>query len=356
MNEVKLLNISQPRWKIPEYTKREINQAGEAIRSSDASPEDRTNALRIIDNWRASHAYPLHIFYINLRGKAGSRADILVAERLKRMESITRKLQHEEKMQLFRMQDLGGCRMVLPALDLVYLYSEKFQKSNIRHELKKVDDYIQNPKKSGYRSLHLIYRFKTETPEKKIYNQYPMLIELQFRTHLQHIWATALETIGLFTNQALKSGQGNENILRFFAVVSSLFAIREGTPVVPGTLEDEKELISEIEQLNDKHHILDMLRAIRTVIDHDAENLPDKKGYYILQLNYERHVLRRWFFKPSDLDAANELYDDLEKKRNGAPLDIVLVRAASYATVKEAYPNYFMDIGEFVDIVKDYLK
>lgn len=350
------MNISQPRWKIPEYTKREINQAGEAIRSSDASPEDRTNALRIIDNWRASHAYPLHIFYINLRGKAGSRADILVAERLKRMESITRKLQHEEKMQLFRMQDLGGCRMVLPALDLVYLYSEKFQKSNIRHELKKVDDYIQNPKKSGYRSLHLIYRFKTETPEKKIYNQYPMLIELQFRTHLQHIWATALETIGLFTNQALKSGQGNENILRFFAVVSSLFAIREGTPVVPGTLEDEKELISEIEQLNDKHHILDMLRAIRTVIDHDAENLPDKKGYYILQLNYERHVLRRWFFKPSDLDAANELYDDLEKKRNGAPLDIVLVRAASYATVKEAYPNYFMDIGEFVDIVKDYLK
>lgn len=350
------MNISQPRWKIPEYTKREINQAGEAIRSSDASPEDRTNALRIIDNWRASHAYPLHIFYINLRGKAGSRADILVAERLKRMESITRKLQHEEKMQLFRMQDLGGCRMVLPALDLVYLYSEKFQKSNIRHELKKVDDYIQNPKKSGYRSLHLIYRFKTETPEKKIYNQYPMLIELQFRTHLQHIWATAPETIGLFTNQALKSGQGNENILRFFAVVSSLFAIREGTPVVPGTLEDEKELISEIEQLNDKHHILDMLRAIRTVIDHDAENLPDKKGYYILQLNYERHVLRRWFFKPSDLDAANELYDDLEKKRNGAPLDIVLVRAASYATVKEAYPNYFMDIGEFVDIVKDYLK
>lgn len=350
------MDIKQPRWKEPEYSKRQINWAGIVIRNNAASFEERAEALKIIDNWRSAHAYPLHVFYMNLRGKAGSREDILVAERLKRMESIIGKLQREEGMKLYRMQDLGGCRMVLPTLSEVYKYSEKFQKSRIRHEWKKTNDYIQNPKKSGYRSLHLIYRFKTDTPEKKIYNQYPMLIELQFRTHLQHIWATALETIGLFTNQALKAGQGNEEILRFFVIVSSLFAIREGCPVVPGTVNDEKELISEMEQLNDQHHILDMLKAIRTAIDHDVEKVPDKRGYYILQLNYENHMLRRWFFRPSELEAANRLYDYLEEKRDGAPLDIVLVRAASYATVKAAYPNYFMDIGEFVDIVKNYLK
>ena len=183
-----------------------------------------------------------------------------------------------------------------------------------------------------------------------------MLIELQFRTHLQHIWATALETIGLFTNQALKSGQGNENILRFFAVVSSLFAIREGCPVVPGTLNDEQELISEMEQLDDQHHILDKLRAIRTVLVHDIGNIPDNKGYYILQLNYETHTLRRRFYPPSELETANKVYDLLEERQNGAPLDIVMVRASSYATVKAAYPNYFMDIGEFVNIVTDYLR
>ena len=169
--------------------------------------------------------------------------------------------------------------MVLPTLQDVYAYSEQFQNSRIRHELKKVNDYIQAPKKSGYRSLHLVYRFKTDTPDKEIYNQYPMLIELQFRTHLQHIWATALETIGLFTNQALKAGQGDEEILRFFVVVSSLFALKEGCPVAPGTVADEKELISEMELLNDQHHILDMLRAIRVAIDHDSDTVPDKKGY-----------------------------------------------------------------------------
>lgn len=341
---------------MPEYTKKQINEAGVVIRDNTASSEERAEALKIIDNWRSTHAYPLHIFYTNLKGKTGSREDILVAERLKRLDSIVGKLQREKGMQLYRMQDLGGCRMVLPTLNEVYTYSEKFQKSRIRHEWKKTNDYIQNPKKSGYRSLHLIYRFRTDTPGKEIYNQYPMLIELQFRTHLQHIWATALETIGLFKNQALKAGQGDIEILRFFVLVSSLFAIREGCPVVPGTVNDENELISEMEQINDQYHVLDMLKAIRTIINHDAENVPDKSGYYILHLNYGTGTLRRWFFMPSQLEEANELYDYLEKQRGKAPLDIVLVRAASYATVKAAYPNYFMDIGEFVGIVSNCLR
>ena len=183
-----------------------------------------------------------------------------------------------------------------------------------------------------------------------------MLIELQFRTHLQHIWATALETIGLFTNQALKAGKGNKGILRFFVVISSLFAIKENCSICPGTVNDADELIAEIRQLNNKHHVLDMLRAIRVVIEHDARNIPDKKGYYILQLNYEEHKLRRIFFKPSELERANRVYDYLESKRGDVPLDIVLVRADSYGTVKEAYPNYFMDIGEFIALVEEYLK
>lgn len=177
----------------------------------------------------------------------------------------------------------------------MYELSDKFQTSRNRHEQKKRNDYIQSPKASGYRSLHLIYRFRTDTPDKEIYNQYPMLGELQFRTHLQHIWATSLETIGLFANQALKAGQGNQEILRFFVLVSSLFAIREGSQAAPGTIEDEKELISEKEQIHDQHHILDMLRVIRTAIDHDAKSVPDKRGYYILQPNYKKNTLKSCF-------------------------------------------------------------
>ena len=212
------------------------------------------------------------------------------------------------------------------------------------------------PKLSGYRSLHLIYRFKTDTPEKEIYNRYNMLIELQFRTHLQHVWATAVEAFGAFTNQDLKAGQGDEAIKRFFTLVSSLFAIREGCTIVPNTIEDESELISEIEMIDDQFHVLEMLRAIKAVIDRDADRIPDKRGYYILQLDYKSHMLTRWFFKPSEMEFANRMYDYLESKKGNKPIDVVLVRASSYLTVKSAFPNYFMDIGEFVRLVTEYLK
>ena len=56
----------------------------------------------------------------------------------------------------------------------------------------------------------------------------------------KRVWATAVETIGLFTKQALKAGQGDEDIKRFFVLISSLFAMREECPIIPNTLEDQK--------------------------------------------------------------------------------------------------------------------
>ena len=88
------MDINQPRWKIPEYSKREINEAGSTIRKASVSEKERTAALKIVDNWRSAHAYPLHVFYMNLRGKASAKRDILVAERLKRM------LQFETRIQI----------------------------------------------------------------------------------------------------------------------------------------------------------------------------------------------------------------------------------------------------------------
>lgn len=351
-----LFFFPQVRWKIPEYTKRQINDAGEVIRNPNAKEDKKKEALAIVDNWRAAHAYPMHVFYMNLRGKAKSRSDILVAERLKRLDSIIKKLQLQTSMQLYRMQDLGGCRMIVPSIDEVYGFSSKIQTPRIRHVLKKTDDYIKEPKLSGYRSLHLIYQFRSDTPGKEIYNSYPMLIELQFRTHLQHIWATAVETKGLFINQALKSGQGDESIKRFFAVVSSLFALKEGAPVVPGTVADEAELISEIEQINNRYHILDTISAIKIAFNRGDNHIAKQHGYYILQLNYEEKIVTMWPFMPSEIESAALMYEKLEQEKEDKPLDTVLIRASSFSAVKSAYPNYFMDITEFVDLVFDYLR
>ncbi len=350
-------SIEQPKWKIPEYTRSQINKAGDALRNPNTTEEEKADSLKIVDNWRAAHAYPLHVFYMNLKHKAeASEKNIIVVERLKRLKSIIDKLNRESGMQLYRMQDIGGCRMVVPKINDVYEFSDKMRSSQIRHKLVKENDYIISPKGSGYRSLHLVYRFYTDTYEKKIYNDYPMLIELQFRTHLQHIWATAVETIGLMLNQPLKAGIGKKEFLRFFKLVSSIFALREGCNIVPDTSTDETELISEIRELNAEYKILDFIQAIRVALENEVNIETDKRGYYILKLDYSEKVVEITFFKPSELEEANKTYDRLENENKEKPLNVVMVRASSYASVKAAYPNYFLDIGEFIKLVKQYIE
>lgn len=79
--------IKQQRWKIVEYSKRQINDAGNIIRKDNTTAEELAFATQVIDNWRAAHAYPMHVIYIHLRRMAAPRNDILVVERLKRLES-----------------------------------------------------------------------------------------------------------------------------------------------------------------------------------------------------------------------------------------------------------------------------
>ena len=134
--------IRQQRWKTVEYTKRQINDAGNVIRNEHASSQELTYAMTVIDNWRAAHAYPLHVIYIHLRRMAGARENVLVVERLKRLDSIIGKLSREGGMDLWRMQDLGGCRVVLPTVEDVYRFADSFMKSRIRHEYKRSYDYI----------------------------------------------------------------------------------------------------------------------------------------------------------------------------------------------------------------------
>lgn len=346
--------IKQPRWKKVEYSRSKIIKAGKIIRKDKSTLQQISDATDVIDNWRAAHTYPLHVIYMHLRRMSKDRKDIIVAERLKRLDSIINKLRRQPTMSLWTMQDLGGCRFIVPTVAEVYSYAEQYKNSQIRHKLVDTYDYIATPKISGYRSLHLVFQFQSDTESKQSYNQ-NMLIEIQFRTHLQHVWATAVETMGLFTKQALKAGQGDEDIKRFFVLISSLFALRENCSVVPGTLANQTKLISEIALLNDRHHILDMLKAIRVAVDHEADKQYDKKGYYILILNYNTRRLRIRYFKASEAEEANSIYSKIESNRYESKIDAVLVRATSFQTLRAAYPNYFLDIGEFVDIIKEYL-
>lgn len=335
------------KWEIPKYSKSEINKAGKTIADKNSSKKERQDALKVLNNWRSSHAYPLQVIASNLRSK---NPDSIVVQRLKRLDSITGKIERFPKMDLYRMQDLGGCRVIVDSIDEVYSAMNQYKSSRIRHILKREYDYIQNPKESGYRSYHMVYQFHSD--RKETYNK-NMLIEIQFRTKIQHTWATAVEMMGIYTKSNLKSSQGNEDILRFFTLVSSILALKEGTPVCPNTSESADELIKEIKSLDSKHNIVSTLSGLNVAIDFDEknENKKNKYKYYILILDYSRRKMRIRSFETKNVEIATDIYnrleDELESDKN-----IVLVSASSFDSLKAAYPNYFTDIQEFVDMMR----
>lgn len=338
-------------WKKPENTPSEVKAAGRAIRHVDRSSPAWLDALQIVDNWRAAHAFPLQVFYVNLRRLTnGSKA--FVAQRLKRLASIVPKLQSNTVLNLWAMQDLGGCRVIVPNLDQVYFYEKKLRCSRIRHELLKVNDYIASPKGSGYRSLHVVYRYHSD--KHVAYNK-NMLIEIQFRTRLQHVWATAVETMGLYTGLRLKSGEGDKAVKRFFALTSSLFALRENCCTVPLTPMSRKELVQEIVALNEQYSFLEKLSAMVVAVDIKKQELSNSGGYYLLSLDLKNRLLRIRPFRASEYDRANELCTRLE---NGEKLlsesrDVVLVRVQSMKELRRSYPNYFSDVKGFVKLVQE---
>lgn len=280
-NSMKIQNQREI-WEVPKYSKSEINKAGSIIANPSSTKEDRDNALIILNNWRAAHTYPLQVICSNLRLR---NPGAIVVQRLKRLDSITGKIERFPDMSLYRMQDLGGCRVIVDTVDQVYEAIEKYKNSRIRHILKREYDYIQNPKDSGYRSYHMVYQFRSD--KKETYNK-NMLIEIQFRTKLQHIWATAVEMMGIYTKSNLKSSQGNEDILRFFVLISSVFAKMENTPICSNTSNDYNMLISEIKQIDKKINIVSRLSALSVAINHTNANKKMKgKGYYVLILNYK---------------------------------------------------------------------
>jgi len=265
-------------WTTLDYSKGQVDAAGRLLASGLGTPEEIDVALDVLNNWRAVHSFPLNTIQMGLRTRARRIYEhALVAQRLKRVPSIVLKLRRFSSMNLSRMQDIGGCRAILESVNQVRKVRAAYARSEQQHEFVSEKDYISEPKASGYRGIHLVYRYHSErNPD---YNG--RAIEIQLRTRLQHAWATAVETVGTFLQQSLKSSEGSEKWLRFFALTGSAFALTERTQAVPETPGDPQELIESVRILEAELDVRNRLGAYGEALK-IAEDTQMAKAYYFL--------------------------------------------------------------------------
>lgn len=340
----------------PRYPREVVNRAGRALleNANEEVPLD-DETLEIIGNWRAAHSFPLNTMKLWLLKKSqlvdkGS----LVAQRLKRLSSIAAKLQRYPEMRLTQMQDLGGCRAILTSVEQVNRLRMLYKQSEIRHELVHQDDYIACPKDSGYRGIHLVYRY--ESDRSSTFNG--LKIEVQLRSRLQHAWATSVETVGTFSQQALKSSQGQEEWLRFFALMGSAIALRENTSLVPGTPITNRQLQDEIRELAQRLDVIKRLKLYTASLKIPERAGSAKAKYFLLELAPSEMRIRITGYQASELEKAQGDYLTAERRVIPAQsgMDAVLVSVDSISALKRAYPNYFFDTDYFMNTVEDILR
>jgi ppGpp synthetase/RelA/SpoT-type nucleotidyltranferase len=331
-------------WAIPDYSKNTVNRAGQALIDPDPNDIDSlSQAQRVFNNWRSSHSFPLNTIQNGVRRHAISvYPSALVAQRLKRSPSIINKLRIYPSMNLAQMQDIGGCRVVVRNIAEVFRTGSNYIHSDIRHELFKVDNYITNPKSSGYRSLHIIIKYKSD--KNTVYDN--LLIEIQIRTIMQHAWATAVEIIDFIKGSSLKSSHGPDKWRRFFKYMGSVFAIVERTPKVPYTPRDQSQLVRATKALAYELEVRDNLKYYADAFQ-IAGTTGTNHAYFLLILNTSSRILTILGYHKNEFLKANEDYLIHENNCSGDPTrDVVLVAANA---LSRAYPNYFMNSRVFIE-------
>src|SRR3989338_8078834 len=344
-------------WKKTKYDKSELNKVGQMLKNENGSEEELVRATEILNNWRAVHSYPLHIFQMTLKN-VSKRCDknSLIAQRLKRATSIINKLKRKYEgrnptMNLSQMQDIAGCRAIVKDVETAKkIYNDYYLKGNLKHKRLGKKDYITFPKKDGYRSLHIIYEYKSDKG-KTDYNG--LRVEVQIRSKLQHLWATAVETVDFFTRQAIKFNEGVPDWADFFKLVSSAFAINENCPIVENTTLNEKELYYQIKQKEKEleviHRMEGWTHAMKFFNEEVGNKIKGKARFFLLELDIEGEKLNVKAYNQKQEQQAISDYSELEKRHKGrTDYDVVLVGADTLKDLAKAYPNYFVDTEEFV--------
>lgn len=113
-----------------------------------------------------------------------------IKSRIKSPDSIAKKLEKKGLSVNFKtmtenLQDIAGVRVICPYISDIYNVKDILLK---QPDIKLIEqkDYIENPKQSGYRSLHIV----VEVPVYLSQTKHNVRVEIQLRTIAMDFWAS----------------------------------------------------------------------------------------------------------------------------------------------------------------------
>lgn len=299
----------------------QVNRAGKVLRDAYlqgapmGAPEVR-EALAVLAAFKDLHEAPLAEATNHLRDVVRDAGyDIEVSHRMKRTATIIDKLARQPTLKLARMQDIGGCRAVVADLAELRRLQERLTTSA---PPLKVSDYVERPRSSGYRGVHLITAFEDRP------------IEIQLRMQAMHRWALTVEETASRIGADLKSGRGPAKALEWLATLADTMAVEDARRVAHTGDDRHHRRLEETavayatERQMPMRSVLPPLQHYLIMFDHDADELIE-----VVEFGTDsKRALKEY--------AAREL-EHLENRR----MEVVLIGSDSLETVKRTHANYF---------------
>lgn len=334
----------------PDCSRAELDRVGDRFRNGSETSAD----AEVLDAWRASHLYVINTFQAWLRSRRRLISDgsnITIAQRLKRHPTIVDKLQRQSGMHLSRMHDIAGCRLIFPDIRTLNNFRQAILGGRVRHEhVGSTDkyDYIRHPKNSGYRGIHDVYRYNVKSTSGTDWNG--LRIELQYRTYVQHSWATAVEISDIVNRTRLKFSEAGQRVSRLFVLCSEVLAraFESSTGNCPGL--SNAQVLRELKSLEASTHAIQKLRNIASSDVHFAAK--SHKLFVLVNFFADPNATSTQIFPMADTRSAARRYSELERE-HGEVADVVLVGASEQDAVKLAYTNYFSDASTFLGFIDD---
>ena len=319
------------------FSKSYIDKVGGILRNSENNSAEYLEALNDLNDWRELHLGVMNEYYDACKKivkNCRNRKDVIVAERLKRLPTILDKIKRFPEMKLSRLQDVAGVRIVVKNMgDL-----RRVEKRLVKMKPKHVRDYIGEPRESGYRGKHFIFERDR------------MLVEVQLRTYLQHLWATTVETTDFFRGSSMKTVKENSEWNDFFVAVSGLYALMEGEPVPEQLNQKGLDLASDIlEDISGGKKIFERLTAFANTNVLAEMDIPKGTFYVIVNVDTDNRIVVCRSYGEEEYSAAVDEYEKMERENIGSS---VLVSVSNLKKVKEAYPSYFLDLEKFLRFIK----
>jgi putative GTP pyrophosphokinase len=183
-----------------EISKTQIDRLGNRLRKGDITDAD----LRLLDEYRRSFSDAYEFVVGAIRNELRLEP---TGRPAKSTTSIAEKLLRES-IRLTQIQDIAGCRIVVPEITdqnrVVESLTKLFNNASIMDRRKQPSH--------GYRAVHVV----ADCGDK--------LVEIQVRTQLQHLWAEQSEKLSDVVDRTIKYGGGDERTQELLRVSSDVIA------------------------------------------------------------------------------------------------------------------------------------